>query len=61
MCWVKLRHRRSSRNSKAGLLSVLLIWRLKSRRRRMDGEMADSWVEKSARLERKGGFDLGGR
>ncbi len=33
---------------------------MKSRRRRMEGEMACSWVRKSDKLERKEGFGLGG-
>ena len=61
MCWVKLRHCSSSKNSVAGLLSVLSMCKLKSPRRRTDGEIADIWVRKSAKSERKEGCGFGGR
>lgn len=60
MCWVNLKHGSSSRNSEAGLLSVLSICRLKLPRRRTDGEMADNWVRKSVKSERKRGMWFGG-
>ena len=37
------------------------MWMLKSPSRRIEGDMADSWVRKTARSERKEWFGLGGR
>ena len=37
------------------------IWMLKSPSRRIEGDMADSCVRKTARSERKEWFGLGGR
>lgn len=58
MCCVKLKHCRSSKNSVAGSFSVL-SQNLKLTRRRTDGEVAGSWVKKSARG--KEGFGLAGQ
>ena len=45
----------------ASLQSVESIWILKSPKRRMEGEMEQSWVRNSDRSERKAGLGLGGR
>ena len=60
-CWVKWKQWSSYRRSIALLQFGSSMWKLKSPSRRIEGDMADSWVTKAARSERKEWLGLGGR
>ena len=58
---MKLRQSSNSRNSEACLQFLLSMWKLKSPRRRTEGEVDVSCVTRSEKSERKDGLGLGGR
>ena len=60
MCWVKLKQLSRSRKSIAFLHSGESMWRLKSQRSKIDGEIEDSAVMNSERSRRNDGLGLGG-
>ena len=61
MCWVKLKQFSRSRKLVEFLQSGESMWRLKSPRSKMDGDVEDSVVMKSERSGRNDGLGLGGR
>ena len=59
-CCEKLKQFNSSRNSVADLQLMLSMWKLKSPRMTTEGDIAQSWVRKCEKSERKVGFGLEG-